>query len=72
MNGLEEIAKVASRYVDAKKKVTACMGLNFRQVCHACFHYADCINYSDYFDAWTVLERAVNADRTVDPTPEEK
>lgn len=43
-------------YIEAVKKWTKCKGYHFRQVCHQCPKYANCLIYSGYIQAWTYLQ----------------
>jgi hypothetical protein len=58
------IKKATKIYIQAKIDLTKCMQDKFKQVCHTCHHYARCKVYERYVEAWTRLQKSVQAQPT--------
>jgi hypothetical protein len=60
MDSLREIVK---RYIQAKIKMTKCMQIHFKQLCHTCKEFnTGCNTYSAYCEVWMELQRKVNGE----------
>jgi len=61
----QKLRKAVFLYIKTKKRLTACMGKHFRQVCHTCKEYAKCPVYSNHFSAWINLQDSYYIEKEV-------
>jgi len=56
-----QMIAVVTRYIRAVQAVVQCKGKNFRQVCHNCRNYSNCLTYLEMYEAWNSLQYQVNS-----------
>jgi len=55
----DEIVDAARDYVKTRKRYTQCQQKHFKQLCYRCSQYANCKLYTQLYDCWLRLQRAV-------------
>jgi len=59
----QKLREAVFLYIEAKKGLTKCMGEHFRQVCHNCNEYTNCLVYNEYVQAWMNLQDSYYVER---------
>lgn len=62
----QKLREAVFLYIEAKKELTSCRGKHFRQVCHNCKEYSECLVYSTYVQAWMNLQDSYYVEKEVD------
>lgn len=62
----QKLRETVFLYIEAKKRLTLCMGQHLRQVCSKCNEYASCFVYNEYVQTWMNLQNSYYIEKEVD------